>query len=70
MSLHPEMRVVVLEPKSHGLAVLRRAIVDEGLPSVRLASDLAAMRSASSRGPRPNLGPAVSAFLAVLEQLA
>ena len=53
----------------HGLAILPHLIADDRLRSVRISSDLAVRELYVISKPRSTLGPAVSSFLAVLDDL-
>jgi DNA-binding transcriptional LysR family regulator len=54
----------------HGLGILPRLVVDEGLPSVPIASKLATRELYVVSKPRARLGAATTALLSVLESLA
>jgi DNA-binding transcriptional LysR family regulator len=54
----------------HGLAILPRLIVNEGLRSIPIANALAPRELYVISKPRRKLGPAVCSFLAVLDDLA
>jgi DNA-binding transcriptional LysR family regulator len=54
----------------HGLAILPRLVVDNGLTPVPINSELAARELYVISRPRATLGPAVRSFLAVLDELA